>query len=151
VSLQDTRLHCTALPARHHTQSQTLTPQASPTHPNPKQQVGAGGGMKGGVNVWKALRDTKDLHSAWLHIDRPYREEDLPRKINTEADEKSGRAVAAGGSGKGAPDLVADQEAFRVNGKAAHVKSNGRHKSAIQRAIEIEANTEIDELGVVAL
>jgi hypothetical protein len=37
-------------------------------------QVGAGGGMKGGVNIWKALRDTHSMHPAWLHCaGRPYR------------------------------------------------------------------------------
>ena len=47
-------------------------------------QVGAGGGMKGGVNVWRALRDTQSAHPAWMHADRPYREDDLPRRINAE-------------------------------------------------------------------
>ncbi|GBF88512.1 hypothetical protein Rsub_01227 [Raphidocelis subcapitata] len=110
-------------------------------------QVGAGGGMKGGVNVWRALRDTRDLHPAWMHADRPYREEDLPRRINMEAAEA--RPVATGsGKGKGHHD-----EALRANGKAAHIEMpNGKsHKDAISRAIEIEANTEADELGVVAL
>jgi hypothetical protein len=105
--------------------------------------------MKGGVNVWRALRDTKDLHRAWLHIDRPYEEADLPRKINIEGD----KAAAAGGKGAAA-DVAADQEAIRLNGKAAHVggaRSDLRQRNAIQRAIEIEANTEADELGVVAL
>jgi hypothetical protein len=110
--------------------------------------------MKGGVNIWRALRDTKDLHRAWMHVDRPYREEDLPRRINVEGDAERhahhGDGHRAGGH-KGLPkDLAADQEAIRLNGKAAHL-SNGKHKNAIQRAIEIEANIEADELGVVAL
>jgi hypothetical protein len=37
-------------------------------------QVGAGGGMKGGVNIWKAMRDTHSMHPAWLHCaGRAYR------------------------------------------------------------------------------
>lgn len=112
-------------------------------------QVGAGGGMKGGVNVWRALRDTKDLHRAWMHVDRPYREEDLPRRINVE--EKPERPAGGAKGAKGEADLVADAEAIRLNGKAAHVANGKQHKNAIQRAIEIEANTEADELGVVAL
>jgi hypothetical protein len=28
-------------------------------------QIGLGGGMKCGVNVWRALRDTADIHPAW--------------------------------------------------------------------------------------
>jgi hypothetical protein len=104
--------------------------------------------MKGGVNVWRALRDTRDFHAAWMHIDRPYREEDLPRRINVEAAEARPAAAAAGsGKGKG------HDEALRANGKASHIEMpNGKqHKDAISRAIEIEANTEADELGVVAL
>jgi hypothetical protein len=107
--------------------------------------------MKGGVNIWRALRDTKDLHPSWLHIDRPYEEADLPRKINAEHEHGEGVAVPAGGSRKGAKDEL---EANRLNGKAARVKgavSNKQHKNAIQRAIEIETNAEKDELGVVAL
>ena len=38
--------------------------------------------MKGGVNIWVALRDTRDLHRAWAGVERPYREEDMPRRIN---------------------------------------------------------------------
>jgi hypothetical protein len=101
--------------------------------------------MKGGVNVWRALRDTQDLHPAWMHIDRPYREEDLPRRINIE--EKA--AAGSGKAGKGAAE-----DATRASGKAARANgpaANGKDKDAIQRAIEIEANHEADELGVVAL
>jgi hypothetical protein len=37
-------------------------------------QVGAGGGMKGGVNIWKAMRDTHSMHPAWMHCaGRAYR------------------------------------------------------------------------------
>lgn len=36
-------------------------------------QVGAGGGMKGGVNIWRALRDNDYVHAAWMHVaGRPY-------------------------------------------------------------------------------
>ncbi|KAI8470967.1 MAG: FAE1/Type III polyketide synthase-like protein-domain-containing protein [Monoraphidium minutum] len=118
-------------------------------------QVGAGGGMKGGVNVWRALRDTQDLHRAWMHADRPYAEEDLPRRIGAEEEREARGAPAGGHRAKGEPEVVAaDQEAIRLNGRAARVNgavSNGKHKNAIQRAVEIEANIEADELGVVAL
>jgi hypothetical protein len=110
--------------------------------------------MKGGVNVWRALRDTKDLHPAWMHIDRPYREEDLPRRINVEEKPAagSGKGGAAAKGGKAAAAAAA--EAPRHSGKAARANGaagGGRDKDAIQRAIEIEANHEADELGVVAL
>lgn len=44
------------------------------------KQVGAGGGMKGGVNVWQALRDTRDVHPAWARVEAPYTEHDMPRR-----------------------------------------------------------------------
>lgn len=31
-------------------------------------QIGMGGGMKAGVNVWRALRDVQDDHLAWRHL-----------------------------------------------------------------------------------
>lgn len=31
-------------------------------------QIGMGGGMKAGVNMWRALRDVQDHHAAWSHL-----------------------------------------------------------------------------------
>jgi len=31
-------------------------------------QIGMGGGMKAGVNIWRALRDVSDNHLAWRHL-----------------------------------------------------------------------------------
>lgn len=43
-------------------------------HVSTAAQVGAGGGMKGGVNIWKALRDNHEVHPAWMHCaGRPYK------------------------------------------------------------------------------
>jgi 3-ketoacyl-CoA synthase len=47
-------------------------------------QIGMGGGMKAGVNVWRAQKDVKETHPAWRHIaalGRALRESDLPRPI----------------------------------------------------------------------
>ncbi|KAF6265202.1 FAE1/Type III polyketide synthase-like protein-domain-containing protein [Scenedesmus sp. NREL 46B-D3] len=45
-------------------------------------QVGMGGGMKAGVNVWRALQDNKCVHKAWMHLAaKPLTEADLPRAI----------------------------------------------------------------------
>lgn len=45
-------------------------------------QIGMGGGMKAGINVWRALRDNRCHHTAWAHrAGKPYTEEDLPRSI----------------------------------------------------------------------
>jgi hypothetical protein len=41
-----------------------------------------GGGMKAGVNVWRALQDNKCVHKAWMHLAaKPLTEADLPRAI----------------------------------------------------------------------
>jgi hypothetical protein len=31
-------------------------------------QVGMGGGMKAGINCWRALRDVQDVHEVWAHL-----------------------------------------------------------------------------------
>ncbi|KAG2486089.1 hypothetical protein HYH03_015290 [Edaphochlamys debaryana] len=47
-------------------------------------QLGVGGGMKGGANVWRALRDVDGSgHAAWAHLrGRRITEADLPRGID---------------------------------------------------------------------
>ncbi|KAJ9525632.1 FAE1/Type III polyketide synthase-like protein-domain-containing protein [Haematococcus lacustris] len=45
-------------------------------------QLGVGGGMKAGVNVWRALRDIRQEHPVWQHLkDSPLTEADLPRGV----------------------------------------------------------------------
>ncbi|KAF6256625.1 FAE1/Type III polyketide synthase-like protein-domain-containing protein [Scenedesmus sp. NREL 46B-D3] len=45
-------------------------------------QVGVGGGMKGGINIWRALRNNHTTHPAWVHLaNSPITEADLPRSI----------------------------------------------------------------------
>lgn len=86
--------------------------------------------MKGGVNIWKALRDTDSMHPAWAHCaGRPYRDEDLPRRVN----EKEDAVLKA--------NLREAEREATTDGS----------KSAIQRAIEIQAAAETKELGVAAL
>lgn len=46
-------------------------------------QIGMGGGMKAGVNIWRALKDNKVVHPAWRHVaNKPLTEADLPRPIS---------------------------------------------------------------------
>eukprot|EP00879_Flechtneria_rotunda_P018307 GHRR01019204.1.p1 GENE.GHRR01019204.1~~GHRR01019204.1.p1 ORF type:complete len:344 (+),score=106.88 GHRR01019204.1:112-1032(+) len=46
-------------------------------------QIGMGGGMKAGVNVWRALRDITITHEAWAHLNgKAVTEADLPRPIS---------------------------------------------------------------------
>eukprot|EP00879_Flechtneria_rotunda_P003637 GHRR01003874.1.p1 GENE.GHRR01003874.1~~GHRR01003874.1.p1 ORF type:complete len:440 (+),score=135.99 GHRR01003874.1:1261-2580(+) len=50
-------------------------------------QAGVGGGMKAGINIWRALRDIKDVHPAWAHVaECRYTEADLPRPITRRED-----------------------------------------------------------------
>eukprot|EP00775_Hariotina_reticulata_P002866 gene2866-3158_t len=50
-------------------------------------QAGVGGGMKAGINIWRALRDIKDVHPAWAHVaEQRYTEADLPRPISRKED-----------------------------------------------------------------
>lgn len=37
-------------------------------HNQTVMQIGMGGGMKAGVNVWRALRDVQEDHLAWRHL-----------------------------------------------------------------------------------
>jgi hypothetical protein len=56
-----------------HRISLTSMPVVSSLHMR-HTQVGAGGGMKGGVNMWTAQKDCHYLHPSWIHCaGRPYR------------------------------------------------------------------------------
>lgn len=64
-------------------------------------QIGMGGGMKAGVNIWRALRDVQDTHTAWAHLNgKAVTEADLPRPISDPTCRVAGGAanVAAFGS-----------------------------------------------------
>eukprot|EP00877_Chromochloris_zofingiensis_P011289 jgi/Chrzof1/6413/Cz18g09230.t1_LCKAS7 len=51
-------------------------------------QVGVGGGMKAGINIWRALRDTSYTHPAWAHLNgTPYSPSDMPRPIDVVPDD----------------------------------------------------------------
>jgi hypothetical protein len=131
------------------------------------QQVGAGGGMKGGVNIWVALRNTQDAHRAWMHVAVPYTEKDMPRPINEEkkpsldASASSKAAAAApkareGGAAAAAAgkvfDLTASAAVANKAAAAAYVtRSRTSEKSAIAMAVQAEAEAEASELGVAAL
>ena len=135
-------------------------------------QVGAGGGMKGGVNIWVALRDTRDAHRAWLHCERPYTEEDMPRRISDRAREAgeaapsaapvppSAEACAAARAASAAKVAAAKAAAAAAAaaapapaaaaGKAGGARVGGR-KSAIERAIEQESLEEARGFGGVVM
>jgi hypothetical protein len=43
--------------------------------------------MKAGINIWRALRDIKDVHPAWACVaEQRYTEADLPRPITRKED-----------------------------------------------------------------
>lgn len=63
-------------------------------------QIGMGGGMMVGINVWRALNTNNSLHPAWLHLaSTPLTEQDLPRSIESPAAAQAVTAAAAGGGG----------------------------------------------------
>ncbi|GBF90650.1 hypothetical protein Rsub_03222 [Raphidocelis subcapitata] len=137
-------------------------------------QVGAGGGMKGGVNIWTALRDTVDHHKAWMHAKVAYTEKDMPRSILNPHEERDlvgkenrKRAVAAATASKAKvaatrgssskPAKVFDISVNAGGKSAAAAAPSGcstrarKPQSAIAMAIEAEALAEQNELGVAAL
>jgi 3-ketoacyl-CoA synthase len=107
-------------------------------------QVGAGGGMKGGVNVWRALRDLSDVHPAWRHCaGRPYVEADLPRRIYETPEEEATAlarqaAIKAGSTG-------AARRAARAAGGVA------KRQVSMAAAVQHESELESKDLGVAAL
>lgn len=89
-------------------------------------QVGMGGGMKAGVNVWRALRNNSVVHRAWEHLkDCPLTEADLPRAITAILPDKSTLQQANGtvhSNGVPAAAPGSEQEAA-----VAKVGCNGVH------------------------
>ena len=63
-----------------------------------------GGGMKVGINVWRALNTNTSLHPAWAHLaSAPLTEADLPRSIKPTEEAASATGAAAAPEGaKGA-------------------------------------------------
>jgi hypothetical protein len=104
--------------------------------------------MKGGVNIWVALRDTQDSHRAWLHIDRPYTQADLPRSIDEAPREKRRPEVAAAAGG---PEIVADATSKAARDQAARGGGKAKYKSAIEQAIELESRHEAKDFGGVVM
>lgn len=59
-------------------------------------QIGMGGGMKAGVNIWRAVRDVNCTHTAWAHLNgRAVTEADLPRPISDPSCRVAGISKAA--------------------------------------------------------
>jgi 3-ketoacyl-CoA synthase len=82
-------------------------------------QIGMGGGMKAGVNVWKALRDINSVHPAWAHrVNRPYIESELPRPVLNDKDREE--IAANGGRMKPINLDAAIKASFAVPGKVTN-------------------------------
>jgi hypothetical protein len=72
-----------------------------------QQQIGVGGGMKGGINIWRALRNNHTMHPAWVHLaDKPITEADLPRSIQAAPIPVSSDISSSNSSGS-KPDMLA--------------------------------------------
>jgi 3-ketoacyl-CoA synthase len=80
-------------------------------------QVGLGGGMKAGVNIWVANRNIKDTHGAWAHLNgQPVRPEDLPRPIDDSDPAQVEASAAAKAAAKAAARAKAEAAAAAAYG-----------------------------------
>lgn len=74
-------------------------------------QVSVGTGVKAGVNVWRALRDVKETHPAWEHLQGvPITEQDLVLPLRTVKGQDDLAVVA---------EAFAGQKAAAANGGTA--------------------------------
>lgn len=108
------------MPARTHTKTHT------------KQQIGMGGGMKVGINVWRALNTNHSVHPAWISLSaNPLTEEDLPRSI-----EPTDGAAAATGA---APVMMMAGAAVGADG----VKKGGDGGGGVARKPTVEVQCDV--------
>jgi hypothetical protein len=88
-----------------------------------------GGGMKAGVNVWRALRNNSVVHKSWDHLkDCPLTEADLPRAITAMLPDKAPLQQPNGTvlSSTAAPAAAEQQAAAaKVSCNGVHPTSNG--------------------------
>jgi hypothetical protein len=78
-------------------------------------QVGMGGGMKAGVNVWRALHDNRCVHKAWMHLAaKPLTEADLPRAIEAMGPNSTLAADAAAAKAGGNEEAAAKPVARKL-------------------------------------
>lgn len=86
-------------------------------------QLGVGGGMKAGINVWKVLRDVNIRHSVWDHVaDKPLTEADLPRGVDGgDIRDPELAKIATAGAAESA-----------VRAKAALISADARAMGAVQ-------------------
>eukprot|EP00882_Tetradesmus_deserticola_P000497 GHRQ01000548.1.p1 GENE.GHRQ01000548.1~~GHRQ01000548.1.p1 ORF type:complete len:504 (+),score=215.48 GHRQ01000548.1:478-1989(+) len=85
-------------------------------------QVGVGGGMKGGINIWRSLRNVHTMHPAWVHLaNAPITEADLPRSIQAAAIPVSSKTGCVASKAEAPLGEVDDAKASRrqAGGKAA--------------------------------
>jgi hypothetical protein len=87
-------------------------------------QVGMGGGVMAGINIWRALPPSPALrcvHPAWAHVAfHPLTEADLPRSIG--ADEAGAATRAPGRAREAAADGDKADAAAAADGAACHAK-----------------------------
>eukprot|EP00878_Enallax_costatus_P023368 GHUV01024854.1.p2 GENE.GHUV01024854.1~~GHUV01024854.1.p2 ORF type:complete len:106 (+),score=42.30 GHUV01024854.1:689-1006(+) len=73
-----------------------------------------GGGMKAGVNIWRALRHNSVVHPAWRHLaDKPLTEADLPRAIEAMGTLNTQPTSVAVGKGDNATAAIRDAEVLK--------------------------------------
>ena len=79
-------------------------------------QLGVGGGMKASAAVWKCLRDSREPHPVWDHLQRkPVQHEELPRPID---ETRESAAAVAAEVAKDTELLAAARDAERSRARA---------------------------------
>ena len=74
-------------------------------------QLGVGGGMKAGSNVWRAVRDVQVPHRAWQHLSSPVQEADLPRALEGDGEVRDDEMKAWAGERTAAATVGVPTEA----------------------------------------
>ena len=105
--------------------------------PPPSPQVSVGTGVKAGINIWRAVRDVKEAHPAWQHLQgKGITEADLPMPLS-------------GGGGKDdmaeAEDMTASMEAMADNVMPGEYTATGTRAAAA--AVAADGKVDGDRKG----
>jgi hypothetical protein len=108
-------------------------------------QIGMGGGMKAGINIWLALRNNSTVHKVWRHLAaRPLTEADLPRPIRPiqPTDQQTSKATSSQ-----TVELATKPDAAAMATAAAGGAAPAAKPVARKLTVEVKAFTESNELS----
>lgn len=111
-------------------------------------QVGMGGGMKAGINVWLALRNNSTVHKAWRHLAaQPLTEADLPRPIQPTAAQSQAKSTSSQAPELGEPHRETTMAGAAPSAAAAAAGEELAKPVARKLTVEVKAFTESNELS----